>query len=146
MISVPQQHEHHHQKVLIKSFHLSGHTFRFCWTIYRKSGFRSFLGLVKFAFGSERVNLKSLQKELYTFYSLLFIENICFVLCMHERLKAIIIAFDSLRIIYTVKRCPLMTIKKIIDPPTSKIAKLQFRLRVKSMLQGTQIQSNFHQS
>ena len=29
---VQQQHEHHHQKVLIESFHLSGHTFRFRWT------------------------------------------------------------------------------------------------------------------
>ena len=26
---VQQQHEHHHKKVLIQSFHLSGHTFRF---------------------------------------------------------------------------------------------------------------------
>ena len=28
-----QQREHHHQKVLIESFHLSGHTFRFRWTV-----------------------------------------------------------------------------------------------------------------
>ena len=28
MNSVQQQREHHHQKVLIESFHLSGHTFR----------------------------------------------------------------------------------------------------------------------
>ena len=33
MNSVQQQCEHHHKKVLIKSFHLSGHTFRFCWTV-----------------------------------------------------------------------------------------------------------------
>ena len=33
MNSVQQQCEHHHQKVLIESFHLSGHTFRFCWTV-----------------------------------------------------------------------------------------------------------------
>ena len=31
--SVQQQCEHHHQKVLIKSFHLSGYTSRFCWTV-----------------------------------------------------------------------------------------------------------------
>ena len=33
MNSVQQQCEHHHQKVLIKSFHLSGHTFRILWTV-----------------------------------------------------------------------------------------------------------------
>ena len=33
MNSVQQQREHHHQKVLTESFHLSGHTFRFCWTV-----------------------------------------------------------------------------------------------------------------
>ena len=33
MNSVQQQREHCHQKLLIKSFHLSGHTFRFCWTV-----------------------------------------------------------------------------------------------------------------
>ena len=33
MISVQQQREHHHQKVLIKCFLLSGHTFRFHWTV-----------------------------------------------------------------------------------------------------------------
>ena len=33
MNSVQQQYEHHGQKVLIKSFHLSGHTFRFHWTV-----------------------------------------------------------------------------------------------------------------
>ena len=33
MNSVQQLHEHHHQKVLIESFHLSGHTFRFRWTV-----------------------------------------------------------------------------------------------------------------
>ena len=39
-------------KVLMESFHLSSHTFR-----YRldSSGFRSFLGLVKFGFGNERI-------------------------------------------------------------------------------------------
>ena len=31
MNSAQQQHEHHHWKVLIKSFHLSGHSFRFRW-------------------------------------------------------------------------------------------------------------------
>ena len=30
---VQQQCEHYHYKVLIKSFHLSGHTFRFRWTV-----------------------------------------------------------------------------------------------------------------
>ena len=29
MNSVQQQREHHHKNVLIESFHLSGHTFRF---------------------------------------------------------------------------------------------------------------------
>ena len=33
MNSVQQQLEHHYQKVLIESFHLSGHTFRFRWTV-----------------------------------------------------------------------------------------------------------------
>ena len=33
MTSVLQQHEHHHLKVLIKNFHLSGHTFRFHWMV-----------------------------------------------------------------------------------------------------------------
>ena len=33
MNSVQQQREHHHQKVPIESFHLSGHTFRFRGTV-----------------------------------------------------------------------------------------------------------------
>ena len=33
MNSVQQQREHYHQKVLIESFHLSGHTFRFRWAV-----------------------------------------------------------------------------------------------------------------
>ena len=33
MNSVQQQHEYHRQKVLIESFHLSGRTFKFHWTI-----------------------------------------------------------------------------------------------------------------
>ena len=33
MNSIQQQREYHHQKVLIESFHLSGHTFRFRWTV-----------------------------------------------------------------------------------------------------------------
>ena len=33
MNSIQHRCEHHHQKVLIESFHLSGHTFRFCWTV-----------------------------------------------------------------------------------------------------------------
>ena len=33
MKAVQQQRERHHWKVLIKSFHLSGHTFRFRWTV-----------------------------------------------------------------------------------------------------------------
>ena len=33
MNSVQQQCEHHHYKVLIESFHLSGHTFMFRWTV-----------------------------------------------------------------------------------------------------------------
>ena len=52
--SVQQQREHHHQKVVIENFHLSGHTFRSCWTV---QDFQSFLALVKSTFGSERVNL-----------------------------------------------------------------------------------------
>ena len=40
MNSVQQLHEHHHWKVLIKNFHLSGHTLD-------SSGFRHFLGLVE---------------------------------------------------------------------------------------------------
>ena len=31
MNSVHQQREHHHQKILVESFHLSGHTFR--WAV-----------------------------------------------------------------------------------------------------------------
>ena len=38
--------------VLNESFHLSGHTFRFRWTV---QDLEVFLDLVKFAFGSERV-------------------------------------------------------------------------------------------
>ena len=30
---VQQQREHHHQNVLIENFRLSGHTFRFRWTV-----------------------------------------------------------------------------------------------------------------
>ena len=48
MKSVQQQCEHHHYEVP-KSFHLSGHTFRFCWTVQDLD-----LGLVKFAFGSKK--------------------------------------------------------------------------------------------
>ena len=33
MNSVQQQCEHHHWKVLIESFHLSGHTCRFFWMV-----------------------------------------------------------------------------------------------------------------
>ena len=33
MNSVQQLHEHHHEKVLIQRFHLSGHTFRFHLTV-----------------------------------------------------------------------------------------------------------------
>ena len=33
MNSVQQQLEHYYQKILIESFHLSGHTFRFRWTV-----------------------------------------------------------------------------------------------------------------
>ena len=33
MNSVQQLSEHRHQKVLIESFHLSGHTFRFRWMV-----------------------------------------------------------------------------------------------------------------
>ena len=33
MNSVQQQREHHHQKVLVESFHLSGHSFRFRWAV-----------------------------------------------------------------------------------------------------------------
>ena len=40
MNSVQQQHEHHHQKVLIESFHLSGHTFRFHWMVQDLEVFR----------------------------------------------------------------------------------------------------------
>ena len=39
-------------EVLMKSFHLSGHTFRFCLTVQDLE----VSCLVKFAFGSERVN------------------------------------------------------------------------------------------
>ena len=44
--------------ILIENFHLSGHSL----ALY-SSGFRSFLGLVKFVFGSESVNvhLESIQ-------------------------------------------------------------------------------------
>ena len=28
-----QQREHHHSRILIESFHLSGHTFRLHWTV-----------------------------------------------------------------------------------------------------------------
>ena len=30
---VQQQSKHHHQKVLMERFHLSGHTLRFHWTV-----------------------------------------------------------------------------------------------------------------
>ena len=53
MNSVQQQCEHHYLKVLIESFHLSGYTFRFCWTVQDLE-----VALVEFTFGSERVNSK----------------------------------------------------------------------------------------
>ena len=39
MNSVQQQREHHHWKVLIESFNLSGYTFRFRWTVQKFSWF-----------------------------------------------------------------------------------------------------------
>ena len=48
----------YHQKVLIQSFHSSGHTFRFHWTAQDLS-----LGLVKFHFGSERVKANYLESS-----------------------------------------------------------------------------------
>ena len=51
MNSVQQQHGQHYWKVLIKSFHLNGHTVRFRWTVQDLEGF---LVLVKSSFGSER--------------------------------------------------------------------------------------------
>ena len=48
-----QKQEQHHEKVLIQSFHLSGHTFRFCWIV---RDLEVFFGLVKFVFGSEQPN------------------------------------------------------------------------------------------
>ena len=53
MIYVQQRREYYRQKVLIESFHLSS------------SGFNSFRGLVKFAFGSEKIKYDSgiIQKE-----------------------------------------------------------------------------------
>ena len=33
MNSFPQHCEHHYKKVFIESFHLSGHTFSFRWTV-----------------------------------------------------------------------------------------------------------------
>ena len=53
MNSVQQQCEHHHQKVLIESFHLSGHTFRFHWTVQDLEVFMVVLNL------SQRVNVNS---------------------------------------------------------------------------------------
>ena len=38
----------------MESFHLSGHTFRFCWTV---QDLEVFLDLVIFVFGSERINM-----------------------------------------------------------------------------------------
>ena len=55
MNSVQQQREHHHWKVLVESFHLSGHTFRFRWTV---QDLEVFFGLVE-TFGSEKVYLIS---------------------------------------------------------------------------------------
>ena len=54
MNSVQQQREPHHYKVLFESFHLSGHTVTFHWTVQDLH----FLGLVKFAFGSEMVQIR----------------------------------------------------------------------------------------
>ena len=51
--SVQQLHEHHHYKVLIESFHLSVSHLKISLDT---SGFRSFLGLVKFTFGTWRIN------------------------------------------------------------------------------------------
>ena len=63
MNSVQQQCEHHHQKVLIESFHLNGHTFSFPWTV-QDSG-------VFFAFGRRKgyVNWKPLNFCRYNKYS-----------------------------------------------------------------------------
>ena len=63
MISVQQQCEHHHKKILgIESFRLSGHTFSF-----RQNWFRiqSFLSLVKFVFGQQNPNTHTQPKPLY---------------------------------------------------------------------------------
>ena len=57
MNSVEQQCEPHHWKVPIESFHMSGHTFSFRWMV------RSFLGLVKFTFGSEKVNSLDIKNK-----------------------------------------------------------------------------------
>ena len=46
--------EHRQQwKIFIQSFHLSGDTFRFGWTV---QDLGSFLGFVQFVFGSEMAN------------------------------------------------------------------------------------------
>ena len=50
MKSVQQQSEHHNQKALNESFHLSGHTFRFRLTV---QDLWSVLGLIKLAFGGK---------------------------------------------------------------------------------------------
>ena len=54
MNSVLQQRENNHLKVLSESFHLSGHTFRFRWTV---QDLEVWLGLVKFSFANESVKL-----------------------------------------------------------------------------------------
>ena len=56
MNSVQQQCEHHHWKGLIESFHLSGHTFRFHWTV---QDLEIFLVNSQICLGSERVNKAS---------------------------------------------------------------------------------------
>ena len=58
MNSTQQQSEHHHWKVPIESFHLSGHTFRFRWTVHDVGVFliwsisplavEGFIGKIKF--------------------------------------------------------------------------------------------------
>ena len=61
MNSVQQQCEHHHYKVLIESFHLSGQALDFVGE--RQDLEDLSVSFVKFAFGSKRVNVKPILKK-----------------------------------------------------------------------------------
>ena len=63
MKSAQQQCKHQHQKVLIESFHLSGHTFRFRWMVQDLEVFLVWSHLPLAVKGLKQIPLKSLTRQ-----------------------------------------------------------------------------------